>query len=264
MPYDIPSSAPKSEELIKTLTRIAASDEINEFELRKLDREARKLMTADAAAAHTVLGGIASLRGRTEAVREHHEIALKLSGNSGEALTNYAVSLSKVGEMTEAFKATMEALNRVPNDQEKLLDAIGAACWSAHFREGRNLYRRWNEAFPDLPLADESIMTKVTDAVDRGAFSEEAAQEVVRIAHGIRREANVHTARNGMVAEHAEPDSFLFELHVCVSPVQAVGLNEKLADRIVDEPDLMGDPGRKFMPVFIGTRVHVSHSEATS
>ena len=264
MPYRIPSRAPRSSEIVESLRVIAAAEELNEFALRKLERDARGLMNADAVCAHTVLGAVASLRGAAEDVRRHHQIALNLSGGSAEAHRNYSVSLAELGEMTEAFKVALEACRRVPGDAEMLHEVIGMALESAHFREGRDLCGHWNESFSDQPLPYESMMRKLAGAVDREVFSEESVQEILRITHGIMRASNVRKVKDGVLGDHTDPDSFLYELHVLTSPDQAVRLNEELANRIVARPDLMEDPGLKFVPVFIGTIVDAGHTEATA
>ena len=264
MPYQIPARAPRSAEIIESLRMVAATEEINDFALRKLERDARGLMKADAVCAHTVLGAIASLRGAAENVRRHHQIALKLSGGSAEAYRNYGISLAELGEMTEAFEVALEAYHRMPGDPERLLEAIGAALGAARFREGRDLCGHWNESFPDHPLPYESMTRKLASAVDRGTFSEELAREVLRITHETVRTSNVRKVKDGILGDHTDSDSFLYELHIRASPDKAVRLNEELANRIVARPDLMEDPGLKFVPVFVGTLVDAGHTEATA
>ena len=258
-----PTRATKAEELAKTLSTIANSEELDEWRIRRLDREARALMNADPVAAHTVLGGIASLKGDVTRVDEHHRIALQLSGNSVEALQNGAVSLSRVGKMDEAFAAILQAHERIPDDPYTLHAAISMAVQSAHFEKSRDLYRRWNKLCPDQPMAEEAHMNKAAEAVDNGVFSEEGAQKVVRLAHQVRRTTNVRTAGGGVLALHGESDSFLFEIRVRTWSKQAVDLNEEFADRVVTDDELMTDPGLKFTLIFIGTRTNGSDAEAT-
>ena len=257
-----PTRATRAEELVERLTTIADAEELNEWGIRRLERDARALMSSDPVAAHTVLGGIASLEGDVAKVDEHHRIALQLSGNSVEALRNGAASLSRVGKMDEAFEAMLQAHERVPDDRYLLDAATSMAVQSAHFRQGRDLYGRWNKLFPDHPMADEADIQKAAKAVDNGVFAEEGARKVVRLAHEVRRTANVRTAGGSVLALDGEPDSFLFEFKVRTSSKHAVGLNEDFADRIVSDDDLMTDPGLNFTLVFIGTKTNGSDTHA--
>ena len=264
MPYRTLPRAPRSSEIVESLRVIAAAEQPDDFALRRLERDARGLMDADPVGAHTVLGAVASLRGEAEDVRRHHRIALKLSGGSAEACRNYLISLVELGELSEAFEVALEAHRRVPGNAELLREAISAALGAARFREGRDLCHRWNESFPDQPLPFESMTAKLASAIGRGAFSEEAVREVLRITHKILRASNVRKAKDGILRDHTDPDSFLYEFHVRTSPHKAVRLNEQLANRIVARPDLMRDPGPKFVPVFIGTIVDAGHTEAAA
>ena len=258
-----PTRATRAEELVARLTTIAdADEELNEWSIRGIKREARTLMNSDPVAAHTVLGGIASLEGDVAKVDEHHRIALQLSGNSVEALRNGAASLSRVGKMDEAFKAMLQAHERVPDDRYLLDAATSMAVQSAHFRQGRALCRRWNKLLPDRPMADEADIQKAAKAVDNGVFTEEGARKVVRLAHEVRRTAKVRTAGGSVLALEGEPDGFLFEFKVRTSSKHAVGLNEDFADRIVSDDDLMTDPGLNFTLVFIGTKTNGSDTHA--
>ena len=253
-----PASATRAQELVKSLTTIADAEELHEWGIRRLEREARALMDADAVAAHIVLGGVAALEGDVAAVREHHRIALQLSGNSVEALRNGAASLSRVGEMNEAFEAMLQAHESIPDEPCTLNAAISMAVQSAHFHKARELYRRRRELFPDEPLEDETSTHMAADAVENCVFSEERARKVVQLAHHVRQSARIRAAGGSVLALHGEPDSFLFEIKVRTSSQCAVELNEKFADRIVTDEELMADPGLKFTLVFIGTRTNGS------
>ena len=257
-----PTRATRAEELVARLTTIADAEELNEWGIRRLEREARALMNSEPVAAHTVLGGIASLEGDVAKVDEHHRIALQLSGNSVEALRNGAASLSRVGKIGEAFEAMLQAHERVPDDRHLLHAAILMAAQSAHFRQGRALCRQWNKLLPDQPMADEADIHSAAKAVDNGMFTEEGAQKVVRLAHEVRRTAKVRTAGGSVLALDGEPNSFLFEFKVRTSSKHAVGLNEDFADRIVSDDDLMTDPGLNFTLVFIGTKTNGSDTHA--
>ena len=251
-----------AEELVARLTTIADAEELDERGIRRLEREARALMNSEPVAAHTVLGGIASLEGDVAKVDEHHRIAMQLSGISVEALRNDAASLSRVGKIGEAFEAMLQAHERVPDDRDLLHAAISMAVQSAHFRQGRALCRQWNKLLPDQPMTAEADIHKAAKAVDNGMFTEEGAQRVVRLAHEVRRAAKVRTAGASVLALDGEPDSFLFEFKVHTSSKHAVGLNENFADRIVSDDDLMTDPGLNFTLVFIGTKTNGSDTHA--
>ena len=260
MTYRSPTPAAKASRLVDQLRSLAPVEEPDELLLRRIEREARGLMTADPVGAHTVLGVLASLRGNTEDVRYHNHIALQQAGRTTDTLNNYSICLLQIGEAAEAFESAHEAFRGAPDNSVVLNQLLLAAIASAHFREACDLCDRWNASYPDRPLPYESSTRGLAGAVERGAFREESAREVLQIAQEIRRAANVRHFETAVVEDCTEPDSFLYKVHVVASPAVAVDLNEKFADRIVARPDLMADPGLEFVPVFIGTRVDAGHS----
>ena len=254
----------KANALIEALAKLDRSEVLDDLALGRLAREAQALMKSDAAGAHMVLGGIAGIEGDAAGVREHHVIALRLSARDRQVLGNHAAALTNVGEMDDAFATMMEAHERYPDDTHLLEDAIGIAVQGARFGESRALYERWNKLRPGKPRSDEVRMTAAAEAVDRGAFSERAAQRVVRLAHEVRLSAGARYAGSSLAAVYGEPDRFGLDLHVHTLPGAAADLNEALANRVVEDDALMAELGLNFVPTFIGTRTYVGDAAATA
>ena len=257
------AKAAKGTELVDRLTAVANAQELDEVGVGRLRREARLLIRADPVAAHTVLGGLASISGNIAQVREHYEAARRLSASPGETLANYATALSSAGEMNDAFHTILQAYELSPDNPRILKAALALALQSGQFLKGCELYRRWNKLCPDQPMADEAIMTAAAKAVERRAFTEAGAQKVIRLAQQVRLQAGVRQAEGVLWAVDGHPDNFQFEVHVHASPNQAVDLNEALADRTVTDDELMADAGGKFTAMFIGTKIDGRDARAT-
>lgn len=260
MTYRTSTPATKASRLVEQLRSIAPVDEPNDLLLRRIEREARGLMAADPVGAHTVLGVLASLRGNAEDVRYHNDIALQQSGRIADSLNNYSVCLLQIGEAVEAFEFAREAFQRAPDNSVVLNQLIRTAIESAHFREARDLCDRWSVLYPDRPVPYESSARGLAGAVERGAFREESARQVLQIAQEVRSAANARQVQTAVVEDRTEPDSFLYKIHVLASPTASADLNEQLADRVVARPDLMADPGLEFVPMFIGVRLDAGHA----
>ena len=264
MAYHLPVRATKASEFVEQINSITCADEADDLALLRIEREAQKLMAADPEGAHTVLGAVAALQGRGDDVRRHHRIALQQSGHSAQACRNYSVSLMELGEMIEAFEAAREAFRRAPDDGDVLRHLILVSLESAHFREARDHCDRWNTLFPGNPSPHEPSAKALAGAVEREVFREESVREVLNIAYDVQRVEKVVLVDTAVLVDGSEPDSFLCKLRIPLSPARAADLNERLADRITDRPDLMTDPGTKFVPMFIGTRIDAGHSERTA
>lgn len=258
------TGARKAEALIGTLAKLDRSEVLDDLALGRLTREARALMKADAEGARVVLGGIAGIEGNAAKVHEHYQSALTLSARAPETLGNYATALTNVGEMDEAFAAITEAHERRRDDAYLLKAALGIGVQSARFGESQVLYERWNKLRPNEPREDERCMKSAAEAISRGAFGERAARTVVRLAHKVRLSAGVRYAGSSLGSVYGEPDRFALDIHLHASAGEAAQLNERLADRVVQDDELMVELGLNFTPMFIGTRTDGSDSRATA
>jgi tetratricopeptide (TPR) repeat protein len=256
--------ARKASALIEALVDLDRRKTLDDLALNRLAREAQALMKSDATGARAVLGGVASIEGNVERVREHYDAALRLSSRDSNVLAHYATALTKVGKMDDAFEAIMEVCERHPDDAAFLQDAIAIAVQGARFGESRSLYKRRNRLKPEGRSKDGAHMTAIAEAIDRGAFKERAAREVVQIAHEIRQSAGARYAGSAPVLVYGEPDRFGFDVHVHASPTAAADLNEALANRVVENDTLMDGLRLNFVPTFIGTRTHVGDTAGTA
>ena len=251
--------ASKASDLIEKLASIATAHSVNEFEVARIQQQARQLMSVDAVGAHTVLGCVAALKGDATAVRRHHNITLRLSADAGVS-HNYAVSLALLEMNEEALEILMSALDKAPDDLDLLRHAIRLALQSGHSAKANALCERWEQLVPDRPndLADSA--NELADAVKRGDFREEAIREVLGILNSIQRTDNVRGAGSSLWRDPTDPRSFLYERLIHAPPAKAAAMNVEFADRIAERSDLMDDPGLRFVPMFIGTHRNAGDS----
>ena len=262
MPRRVPSPATKGAELIEKLNSIVLDAEVDDLALWRIEQEARGLMAADPGEAHTVLGAVAALEGRTDDVRTHFRIAVQQSGNSADVYRNYSIALMSLGELIEALETAKQAFRRAPDDRSVLEHLISAALESGHFREARTLRDQFDRLSPERPLPDESLAVMLGDAVEREVFREKSVQKLLQVVHEILKSEGIRRiGQSTLMADVSYPDSFLYGIHIFTSPARAAELNETLANRLAAQPDLMVDPGTKFVLMFIGARVDGGHTE---
>ena len=254
--------ASKQSELIGQLIALVEADEIPEFNLLRLEQEAKKLMRIDATGAHTVLGAIASLRDDAAGVRKHYEIALQQSGHLPDVWHNYAVSLMHAGKTIEAYEAAQSAFESMPDDLVALRNLMEAAFESAHFHEALELCKRWNRLSPDRPAPDMPEARMLAGALERGLFLEEHARDVLRVVHETRSAARVRQNSRAVFEDHTEPGNFLYKIYIGISPEKAVELNERAARRIVATARQACYRDSRFIFMFIGSHANVGHPRA--
>ena len=245
----IPTPQTKADDL---MDRLMAIDAPNEITLRRLERDAEAAMNVDPAVAHTVLGGVASLRRDAKRVREHFRIALQ-HADSPETHHNYSIALALVDEWRDSFAAADTAHRKVPDNTVILGNLIERAVEAGQFRMAQKHCNQLNALRPtEAPHALTGLLEKFVTSLDAGAFEESNVQQVLEIAGSIQRAESVHSAGISAKVDQDEPNSFLFRRFVTASPEMAATLNSTLADEIVSHDDLVEDPGLLFVPLFVG------------
>lgn len=249
-----PAPVKKTNELIERLAQLSAAPTLDEFALQRIVREAEALMKSDPTGAHVILGGAAALRDDAEETRHHFRTALQVE-NSFVALFNYSVSLSILEEHGEALEVIVNALKAYPDDLALLERGIKAALESANFLTARELSDRCDVIAPDRSDSWSIPARQLAMAIEAGTFGERGVREILQIVAAIQRSENVRTARVSFsLCDQA--GSFLYQRTVHADPTLAAILNERLADRIADRPDLLADPGLKFVAVFTGASLN--------
>ena len=211
-------------------------------------------MHVDASGAHTILGGIASLRRDVKGVHDHFRVALQ-HRDVVSVNYNYSVALSYVEERRAAFEVAVAALEKSPDDKFLLERAILTALESGHFTDGFRLCSRWNLLVPEDEHALTHRAQALATAVQEQAFSEGAVQQVLIVLCSVLRDENVRGLRSVIFDDPQEPHSFLYEQHVELSCEHAAKLNAKFVDALVTHPDLLKDPGRSFVIMLVGTKL---------
>ena len=229
-----------------------AMDAPNEITLRRLERDAEAAMDVDPAVAHTVLGGVASLRRDVKSVREHFRIALQ-HADSSVTYQNYSVALSLVDEWRDSLDAADTAHKKAPDNTVILDSAIKRAVEAGQFRMAQKYCNHLNALRPrEAPHALTGLLEKFVASLDAGAFGESNIQRVLEIAGSIQRTESVPSTGVSAKLDQDEPHSFLFRRFVAASPEMAATLNSTLADEIVSHDDLVEDPGLLFVHLFVG------------
>ena len=243
-----PAPATKADELIERLAFLAQSRGNDELEVGRIARDANALMDADPAGAHVVLGAVAAARGDAAETKHRYRIALQLN-DSFTNRRNYSVSLSLLEEHDEAFDVVKGMLESHPNDVELLDHAIRLALESALLSEATRLCDQRDRVAPNRKNRLASQIREVAAAVAARSFTEGGVREALRTVAEIQRSEGVRTVRVGITHDTVE-QSFLYLRGVNASPETVAALNERLADSIIEKPNLMEDPGMKFVVAF--------------
>ena len=124
MPRPVPQT--KFETLIRRLNELKAQGGTGlELEIKRIKREAEKLISVDPAAAFTTLGIIACFEGKISDMHGFHKNALIHSGEDDPLhLANYAISFKRCGLLEEALQYAKKAYAKSQTDLEPRRDAL--------------------------------------------------------------------------------------------------------------------------------------------
>ena len=250
---------PKVSELADQVAQIGQNAVVDEFALRRISADARKLMSADAANAHAVLGRLAALQWNVDGLKRHYRSAISL-GDPVLSRWDYSTALFLVGEVGESYEVARDAWQRAPDNLPLLDNLITSALHVARFGEAREFCDRRRKLAPKGEPLLAGAISELVKAVRQGEFSEEGAQRALRSADSVRSEARIRPNGMRIVPSRDEPGSFLFEYRVITSSTVAGDLNEALALRWAESSEAMANPGLKFLPVFIGTVTNGSYT----
>ena len=255
----MPAPLPKADELADRVAQISQNAIIDEVTLQRIAADARRLLSIDAASAHSVLGRVAALQWNVVDLKRHFKSAISL-GDPVLRRLDYSTALFLVGEAEQSYKVAHEAMRIAPESLLVLDELVSSAIHVARFEEALALCDQRRKLAPKQGLPIASVVTELANAVRQGLFSEEGAREALRAADSVRSDAR--TRSNGVIVVPSldEPGSFLFEYHLISSPIAAGELNEALSLRWANSASAMDDPGLKVLPMFIGTVVNGSYT----
>ena len=246
----MPAPLPKTAELAERLRQMAAAPSVDEFALQRIAVAANKLFATDAAGAHALLGGVATLRWDVEEAKRRFNLAIPL-GDPVVGHCDYAASLTFLGLNDEAFDAVQTAFERAPDNLTVLRRLIDAALSTARFSHARSLCATWHKLSPVVGMPHRGIIEALVEATTRGHFTENGARSILLCASTVRRDHRARLVQMGVKPSVTESGTFFANLRVIGSPAQAADLNEALAGLWADSPALMDDPGLRFVPMFL-------------
>lgn len=254
-----PTPKPKALELADQLERISEAEPVDEVAVRRIVAGASKLMPVDAAAGHELLGRVAALRWNIDEMKRRHLLSVSL-GNPVLSRCNFALSLSLVGLVDEAFRVALEAVEQSPGDRLPLRVAIDAALADGRLRTAKSCLDRWRKLSPDEATPHAPEVDSLVRALDQGLFSEDGVRKILRVAASIRVNARARSHHIAVSESFEEPGSFLMTEYVVTPSSRAADLNCELAARWAESQTLRTDPGLRFKPMFIGTITDGDHS----
>ncbi len=224
-------------EILAAIEDLFRHDEApSSFELARLERDAKKLIAADAAQGYVMLGAIAALAWDSEQALRHVKNAIKLD-SSPESLINCAITLRYVGLIEEAADLVAQAAAKAPGSQFVMNNAVEWLAGAGRLDEAAALQE--NALRRHIPLTEVTINASgLYSAAQEADVSMSRVAFEVKCAHAVL--ANHKKRMRGFSVECArDPDgsqTIVIALGFIGTTTEEIRLESELAIMLADEP----------------------------
>lgn len=231
-----PGLKKKSDEIFARLTELDEQQEPpTAFELQKLKREAKALAKVDAAWSWVLQGMVAVLAEQPDEMRKCHEIALNIEPHDEELVRNYAVSLMKMGFVSEALK-TIRIAYRLAEGHSGNLELLIDYSWEAgRIREALRHCHTWEKLNPAHIYRYKSFLEEGQRIYDSAGIEDDEAEYVRALSHSVLHENGIYRVQSGK-GVHADEESEWCSWTVSLprSVADVVELDMELIGRLVE------------------------------
>lgn len=230
----MPELATKAMQLFAELDILRSTPKIDAFTLKRLEHEAKKLLSVDACSGYLLLGALSSFSGKISEMRENYDKALKLASTSAEksiALHNYSTSLRDTGYFAESVELAFQALNLDAGDWRKL--NFASSCYKA------GSLHRAIQYVENIVLLNQELSQQIIAVVkfmDEHGVRDEELQKMIEIAISVLHEHHFFDFRNIFIGITSDGDFTWFEYVISVdcSVEEMVEMDCELATRLAE------------------------------
>ncbi|MBI3992278.1 MAG: hypothetical protein HY342_03315 [Candidatus Lambdaproteobacteria bacterium] len=229
-------------QIIAELNNLRKRGDATELELASLTRKANNLVAADSSQAYAALGMIATIQERPEEVRDNFLRAIRLAPGNTTIICNYAMSLTGLGYLGEAFDTAHSAHLIDPSDINVLELTIDLASSSAKFNKAQELLEKFIRLNPDRHHELEFKIAQIANFMLKHNISEDELTLIVDKVTNYLHQNSVYKIRRGRIGLQYDDDSVWLQITFYLAlPVERIidlnsGLAEVLAELNISKP----------------------------
>jgi tetratricopeptide (TPR) repeat protein len=231
-------SKTKASYLIERLNFLTEDEIKNDILMRRLLNEAKALVKRKDADMndYIALGELYSLYGEPDEVCRTYDKALRKFGEYPDLLGNYAISLSSLNLLFEAYTNIVKAYQLKVGDKNLLDNMISSCVALGRFREAWNWIKQWNQYFPDELHERAEIIRLCYSVVLQNNISDEAIQQLILMTHSLSHENGLYRYKNQLYLQEDEYSNWINREIVLDLPEDEVfDLGAQLAEKFATE-----------------------------
>ena len=180
------------DDLIAEFNELTPEGRNNQIRIQQYKREAEILRDKDPARGFSALGIVATLQKNYNDMNSYHQAAIKYEPMNSFYKKNYAVSLTKLGYLPEAYKVAKEAYEINKSSPELLFFLLSASINNGRFCETLALCDNWQKLKPDEEYPYKTHIEKFVKIMEKSGINDEELVDVFNIASSGLRKKNVY------------------------------------------------------------------------
>ncbi len=230
----MPELATTSNQLLQELSQLHSMRNIDQFTLKRLQKEAQSLLKSDPLNAHLFLGALAGLKGERSSIHENYKQALTLAPtnpNNAIVLSNYITSLLDIGSFSEAVEPVIKAYDYKLPISEIVTTILAKA---GLFHRVAELIRQ-----DHLVVAADSFIFRTERFMDQHGVSDAELQKLIEIAISVLHAHRFFDFRSTRIitefAEEEDSQWFRYVIKINCSVEEIVDLKYELACQLAED-----------------------------
>jgi tetratricopeptide (TPR) repeat protein len=226
---------PKAHQLLGQLSQLSREDEKNEILMRRLRNEAESLVNQFGQATdYIALGAIDTVLNNPVRVKETFNQGLEKYPNDSQLQSNYAVSLDKLGFVSEAMDYAQRAYESHQGDLLLLNHLIGHCIQSGHLTAAKHWLEQWQRLQPNEPHGYLSFVEKARELLLKSKVSDEAVAALLQISYAVLHDNGIYYLPERELSIEQD-ECYLtwitYDIEIPRSIEESVDLGVELADR---------------------------------
>jgi len=226
---------PKAQQLLGQISQLSREDEKNEILMRRLRNEAESLVKQSGQANdYIALGAIDTVLNNPLRVKETFNQGIEKYPNDSQLQSNYAVSLDKLGFVSEAMDYAQRAYALLQGDLLLLNHLIGHCIHSGHLTAAKHWLAQWQRLQPNEPHGYLGFVEKARELLLQSKVSDEAVAELLQIAYAVLHDNDIYYIPKRELSIEQD-ECYLtwitYDIEIPRSIEESVDLGVELADR---------------------------------
>lgn|GEM_PF-3783297 len=223
--------------IIDQLNTLSPDRRHNPFVLNRFRQEAEKLKNVNLAFAFSALGVISTLERNIQDVRKNFDLSLSHARERYTSIyLNYAVSLGKLGYLSEAEKVLQTAYNIFRYDLKILESLMEYSILSGKLRQAYNLIEDWIKLSPNTMCEIGQIIIPAAQEFNKLQYPDDLFENYFAAITKIFRDENLFIASERIISNDGSKPTLYNQYYIDAPGIEINRITETIDSAIKEFP----------------------------